>query len=587
MALVAGLLYVCERRWRLLSDFVAETSTALNLAVARIVVTGMLLLAVNTSHVFDFFNLDPALRYPLDYGNMLWDALPFSEPVVHAVYIVFHIACLMSLFGVFSRVALLVTAGSSFYLIGLPNLFGKVNHDEIDLVLFCFLLAASSCCDTLSIDSIVRGIRGGDRGEIIKSKPSPEYAFPVKAMILIFVCLYFFPGAWKVARWWGNWFTSQNMYLLISGKLSEIEATPIRLWVLRQPWALMTGAVVTILFEIGFIFLLLGKRIRPLGVAIGLAFHNVTALLMGISFFGLQVGYAVLIDWSGLLSWIARRRKLEAITILYDPHCKLCRRTMGVLFSIDWLDLLKPSPNSQPETWTPELRALVGDQDISNRFGAADAPRQMLKFGYDAYIEIARRLPLLWWFAPIMRLAPVRAVGEVIYERVANSRTCSFRDKAEHRGISYIAGNAGPLLKLFTAVILIGMVLTGIGHRVNAWPLACFPTFDSPPYTTRRLLHIDAKDVNGNVYSWDLNFDTILGRRFGTERWQGMLDRCVQGDTYTTSERCRAILELWTKFHKTEAPLSEARFIAEEHPIGYLEDKGARARFPLITLTNI
>jgi predicted DCC family thiol-disulfide oxidoreductase YuxK len=405
-------------------------------------------------------------------------------------------------------------------------------------------------------------------------------------MILVFVCLYFFPGAWKVARWWGNWFTSQNMYLLISGKLSEIEATPIRLWVLSHPWALMAGAIVTVLFEVGFIFLLLGKRIRPLGIAVGLAFHNVTALLMGITFFSLQVAYAVLVDWSGILSWIGRHRKLEPITILYDPHCKLCRRTMGVLSSIDWLDLLKPAPNSQPETWTPELRDLVGDQDISNRFAAADAPRHLLNFGYDAYIEIARRLPLLWWFAPIMRLAPVRSVGEVTYERVANSRTCSFRDKAEHRGITYIGGSAGMLMKMFSAVVLFGMVLTGVGHRINAWPLACFPTFDNPPYVTRRLLHVDAKDVNGHVYSWDLNFDAKLGHLFGTERWQGMLDRCVQGDSYTTSGRCRAILGLWCKFHPTESPLSEARFVAEEHAIGYLEDKGVRARFPLLTLTN-
>lgn len=46
--------------------------------------------------------------------------------------------------------------------------------------------------------------------------------------------------------------------------------------------------------------------------------------------------------------------------------------------------------------------------------------------GYDAIVEILRALPLTFWIAPLLALAPVRRLGRRAYRWIAARRHCAY-----------------------------------------------------------------------------------------------------------------------------------------------------------------
>jgi predicted DCC family thiol-disulfide oxidoreductase YuxK len=65
----------------------------------------------------------------------------------------------------------------------------------------------------------------------------------------------------------------------------------------------------------------------------------------------------------------------------------------------------------------PEL-----DRDACIRDMHAVTASGKILVGYDAYRAIAARMPLVFWFAPIMALPGVSHVGRRIYRHVADNR---------------------------------------------------------------------------------------------------------------------------------------------------------------------
>ena len=53
-------------------------------------------------------------------------------------------------------------------------------------------------------------------------------------------------------------------------------------------------------FELSFVFLVPFRRTRPFAAVAGLAFHNLTYLLMNIAFVSLQILYLVFVDWDAV-----------------------------------------------------------------------------------------------------------------------------------------------------------------------------------------------------------------------------------------------------------------------------------------------
>ena len=298
--LAAVTFWLADRRWRLVAKFMAEKRTPLDLGVIRIVLMAWLM-QTSLSQALVFAQLDPALVYPPTGWGRLALMFPRNQHLIHGAYVVFLVSAVLALIGLWTRVNVPLAAAGAFYLMTIPQLFGKINHGH-HLILFAILLAFSPCGDALSVDALLRRRKGT---AIPVLERSTKYAAPLNAMIVLMGIIYFFPGVWKVARNGLHWFSSSNMQNIIATKLLEDKPNALQSWVLHQPALLLFASVGTILFEVGWIFFAVNKHSRPFLVVGGLAFHNTTGFLMNIFFAHLQICYVVLVDWGHVYCWLA------------------------------------------------------------------------------------------------------------------------------------------------------------------------------------------------------------------------------------------------------------------------------------------
>jgi hypothetical protein len=289
-----------EWRWGVLTAFSREEADAPDLAIARVTVMALVLWETRLPQILAFAHLSPALLVPPRGWSHLAGLVPLEPRVVVIAYASLIVTALLGLIGWNGRLMCGLTAILVFYLQTIPQLFGKVNHTANHLVLFSILLAAAPCSDALALDAIRSG------GARPRAAARRAYSLALRTMMLLIGLAYFFPGAWKVARAGTRWFTSDNMAWLILTKLQETPMDASQRWVLGRPHLLWWMAAGTIVFELGFVFVILSPRLS-LGAAVaGVAFHILTALVMGISFVALQWTYVVFIPWTRLYHGIQR-----------------------------------------------------------------------------------------------------------------------------------------------------------------------------------------------------------------------------------------------------------------------------------------
>jgi predicted DCC family thiol-disulfide oxidoreductase YuxK len=556
MSLAALTLFILQRRWKVLSRFAAEDGSALNLGIARVVIMATMIAQTPLGYSLTFARLDPTLLWPPKGWSHLVPLVPLDPTIITIAYGAFLVAAVMAVIGWFGRPACAIATALAFYVQTIPQLYGKVNHSTMHLIIFGVILACSPSSDALSADAIRAAIRAADRGELRRADRGAAYGFALKAMMLVVGLAYFFPGAWKVSIGWDGWFTGTNLSRLILGALYGHEPSAFQRWMLGQPTLLFGGTIATIVFELGFVFAILFPRVRPFAALAGLGFHNAIGLLMAIPFGSLQICYVIFFDWQTMLAAVAAHRRVSRLTLLYDPHCILCRRAIGILTSFDWLDLLNPVPNE-------------GAID----FQAVDAENNTT-IGYDGYVQIARRVPILWIVSPLLDIGPVRHVGQRVYQRVATSRTCSIHDRAMPRGEYVVSAPVGMSLRVAAGGLLGWMFILGSTHVIATWPVACFPTFDKPRGPTVAEIAVEATDVAGHRYTWLPREDDVFNRQLSPERWSGQLEILLGADPFPEA-RARALVMMWQREHDLP-PLSSARFFIDERMLATNPDSMVR-----------
>jgi len=109
-----------------------------------------------------------------------------------------------------------------------------------------------------------------------------------------------------------------------------------------------------------------------------------------------------------------KKRANASLTVYYDEGCGPCTFVARLLDRLNWLARIWFRPAAQfPDPTGREyedMHAVRGDGQLFA--------------GYEAYQQIAWRIPLLWLFAPIMYLPPVAWLGRRVYRRIADSRDC-------------------------------------------------------------------------------------------------------------------------------------------------------------------
>ena len=525
-------LVMLERRFKTLTRFRNEKSTALNLAVARVAVAATLLWQIRLRDILLTTALNPALQVPFRIWGWLDSRLLGPPAFITAIYAIFAVSALLMLIGLFGRLASAITCISAVYLISFLFLYGKVDHIYHHLIFFSAVCAFFPSTDTLSLDAALAACRDADAGRLRRTQPSPAYGFALRSMWIFVALAYYFPGLWKFSRAWRDWLSGRSLAdnIALAGDL--LPWSPLQLWLFRHPLLMSLSATLVLFFEIGFIFFILFPRLRPIAGILGLAFHNATYLFLRIKFIPLQSCYAVFFDWTAIFSWIGRKLSLGGATVLYDPHCKLCRRTAGTLAVFDWTNSLLFVPNSQAAE-EPEFHFSV---TTGRRTGV----------GYEGYKLIAARLPLLWLLRPFMGLPGIQQAGTAIYRRVAASRTCSILDRTGANGENCLFARSRPIARSLTLAGLGFMVVFGLLHVVDMWPLSCFPPFDGPTFDTIAQLCVQTTDTRNVAQEWNLSADPKL--RAAYRRWRWLT---IQGMEVGIAARPKAaaVVNLWLQYH--------------------------------------
>ncbi len=415
LGLIVMALVLIDRRWKTVRHFLGEEAAPFNLALVRVVVFSLVLIDYSPERLMAFARLNAALVVgPVGWGPVAAH-LPRGPVILATLYPLFVVFTLCAIAGAWFRWSSVLSTVMAFYLFTLPQLWGRINHEH-HVVLFAALLSVAPSADAMSVDAWRRWRRGESVPDPLI--PTRRHGAPLMVMMVLLSLAYLFPGIWKVSRAGMQWFSGENMRLFVLYKLQEGSMSGLQIWVTSRPSFLLLGAVFGVVFELGFVFLILWRRTRMIAVLAGVGFHVSVSLLMGIYFFTLQACYVVLVDWSALLG--GQRREVA-----------------------------------------------VGE----------------------------RRMPRAFW--------------------------------------------------ALSALFVAGMLAAGVTRTIEAWPLACYPTFDERPGRIFHSLRMEAVDRSGRTYRDDLTFDRTLARRYTTDRWRAMtLAEIAPGKSYPQG-RADALVRLW------------------------------------------
>jgi len=395
LALSAAGLWLAQSRYGLLTRFRDENLSPINLGIARAAIFAGLVLMVGHNELLAFGKLDDSLILPPLGWKWIAPHLPRGTAFLQVVYALLAISGLLAAIGLWTRASTVVASILGFYVLTIPQLFGQVVHYN-HLVLFAFILAASPCGNAFSVDAWLRTRRLGTATRV--PQPSTYYAAPLKIMMLVMGIAYYFAGIWKVCRVGLRWFTPDYMRLILLIKMQEFDATSVQRWTLNHPLMLTLGAVFTVVFEVGFVFAILDRRTRILALIAGIAFHNLTYMLMEIQFLDMQACFVILVDWAALIAFLRPKVQRDSASRVSSatparplPRLGALFRALAYITTIGmfiggvthvvngWPIGCYPTFDWQPDSLVKELGVELRSTDGSIYAGSLDFDHSMAK----------------------------------------------------------------------------------------------------------------------------------------------------------------------------------------------------------------
>ncbi len=454
--------------------------------------------------------------------------------------------------GLCTRTSAWITVICRFYVLGIPQFYGKVNHYH-HLLWFAAILAASRSSDMLSCDAWIAARKRADRGLIDPPGPSRLYAMPLRFVWLLIGIAYFFAGFWK---WWSigpDWAFSNN-----------IQIHMYRVWQARDGWLpffridhypllYQLGALGVLLFEMSFVFLMFAPKLRFAPIFGGLVFHNMTGLFMQIYFTTLQACYVAFGNWHAIFQRLGHGFYQDDMWVLYDGDCRRCRRTIASLRTLDvWgrvtyvhiLDTAALAHNGLDGLDTTavltEMHAVVGGKTWH---------------GFAAYRALAGRLPVLWPLLPFLYLGPVARIGGYIYRRVAHAQpdcvaaASSLPTRTATSSVSWQMA----IVTTVGLMLVCANVVAGVGRKGQAWPFACYPVFWGGFKYERHALEMTVSNAQGDIIPWN---PQRLQHKFSVARYWGMVGHLMRSDD--TAQRDRRLKALFSVLRRYDETLRQA-----------------------------
>jgi len=278
--------------------------SAAHLARVRIVAFGMLFAIYLPLDDRGWTQVLPVFWTPISLFRLL-PGPPRHAALIGILQILWKLALLSSAVGFISRASMMMAAALGFFLLGLPQCFGKIHHLDGFPLLLMGILAISHCADALSVD---RALRGG-----APRPPSTEYAWPLRLAQTLFLLVFCAAGCSKLRNGGLAWMTAANMRDIWLGELFT-HTPPTRLGALlaQQTWLCQFGAVATVALELSALPALFWRHLRVLTLAGLFVLQCLIAVMLGVYFTPHLVGYALFLPW--LSRNRAKRDARDALT---------------------------------------------------------------------------------------------------------------------------------------------------------------------------------------------------------------------------------------------------------------------------------
>jgi predicted DCC family thiol-disulfide oxidoreductase YuxK len=269
-------------------------------------------------------------------------------------------------------------------------------------ILLCLLLTVADSGAALSVDARRDGEREVVPGwpvTLLKLQLSIVYGYAVLAKLNA----YYLSGTVLLVHW-----TRQGPYALPGPMRSFQVLAALSLLALLAEALLAVG--------------LWSRRTRHPTLVVGLALHLAIIPTMGST--GQLTLFAAMMFAVYLLFLDAAP---GSRLVVWDDHCAFCRDWVRSFRRLDWLRVHRFEGSSDP---TVLAGAAIAREE-------ADAALQLVTTtgtrlsGFDAVRSILEHLPASFLWAPVLRLPPVRWLGDRAYRRVAARRACEVPIRVE------------------------------------------------------------------------------------------------------------------------------------------------------------
>ena len=223
------------------------------------------------------------------------------------VQVVWRVSLALSALGLFTRASVALSFFSGAYLLGLPNNFGQIQHEDALVVLATLVLAFSRSGDAFSLDRVLR--RKG------RLPPSGEYRWPVLLICALLALVFLGAGVSKLRGSGFGWFTTDNLaYLFLQHQYPVSTAPPLAgwgVWLAKHRLLCRAFALSILVLECGYPLALFSRAARRVLVPSAILMLVSFRVLMGPDFSALIVCHAFWIPWKWLDSSELDSHRLE------------------------------------------------------------------------------------------------------------------------------------------------------------------------------------------------------------------------------------------------------------------------------------
>lgn len=301
------LWIVFKNNFLIFKEFLFEKKSGFSISVLRISIIGLIIYINFPVTAYEISSLGAeSIVPPMGWSKGLISLL-INEYVVISLSVLFYIFCLGGLLGIYTNFMLRGAAIVGFFIMGIPQFFGKIDHYH-SLWHVLLVLSFSNSGNSLSIDSWRKKLPQ------INLNKSTLFGFSSKIIMILIGLSYFFPGFWKFTFSGLEWAFSNNLQLKLHSKWLDLDGWTPFFRIDRFPILYQSAAFSTMIIELGFIFALFFKRTRLVFIIGALSFHISVAYFMRISFFSLMVLYVVFVNWDWIIkTFLPKKNYLEGV----------------------------------------------------------------------------------------------------------------------------------------------------------------------------------------------------------------------------------------------------------------------------------